>query len=203
MMIPHRNSLSEQEMLRSLRSKDGHISGWLVCQVECYMRHYLKHRTGDYLYLAKSIASEAVTIIIQKEKEPVLTCKLLTYAIGIARRRWSLIEQKKRECPITDMLFDEIETTDDIYEELEKSERRLLVNMCLERITKKCQELLGQFCNGFSSEEVYLKMSYSSKKVYQVKKSECLERLKMEIEHTKSFPELIIKNLKQKTHEHN
>jgi len=179
------------------------MAGQLMDQVERYMQHYLRHRTGDYRFHANKVASEAVIIIIEKETEPVLTCKLLTYAIEIARRRWSLIEQKKREFPITDKLANEIETADDIYEELEKSERRLLVNMCLKRITEKCQELLGQFCKGFSSEEAYLEMKYSSKKVYQVKKSECLERLRMEIEQAKSFPELIVKNLKQKTHEHN
>jgi DNA-directed RNA polymerase specialized sigma24 family protein len=137
------------------------------------------------------IASQTVTILIEKEEEPTLTCKLLTFAISIAKRQWGLVEQKKREVLMPAGFFDDIQSTEDIYYEVEKSARRLLVNDCLQKLTDKCKRLLNLFCRDFKPEEACKEMGYASKSVYQVKKSECMDRLKKVIEDSPEYKELL------------
>jgi len=177
-------------LLRLVRSKEEWAAGYLFNQLDKYLKNFLRRRTPDYQNYSNLIASQTVTIIIEKEAEPTLTCKLLTFAISIAKRQWSLVEQKKHEVLMPEGFFDDIAAAEDLYLEVEKSDRMLFVNRCLQRITEKCKRLLSFYCNDVLPEEAYREMGYSSKTVYQVKKSECMDRLKQVIEQSPEYKEL-------------
>jgi len=188
--MPGIHNYSEIEMLRLVRAKNEWAAGYLFDKLDRYLRNNLRGKTPDYLNFSNLIASQTVTIIIEKVPEPALTCKLLTFAIAIAKRQWSLIEHKKSEVLIPAGFFDDVESAEDIYAEVENSARRLFVNRCLQQLSEKCRRLLSFFSNDLKPEEAFLEMGYSSKKVYQVKKSECMDRLKLVIEQSPEYKEL-------------
>ncbi|TSA35307.1 MAG: hypothetical protein D4R64_10010 [Porphyromonadaceae bacterium] len=100
--MPGLHNYTELEILRLVRSKDEWATGYLFYQLDKYLKYFLRGRTPDYLNYSNLIASQTVTIIIEKETEPPLTSKLLTFAIAIARRQWSLVEHKKQEVLMPD-----------------------------------------------------------------------------------------------------
>lgn len=202
MRVPGKHNFTELEMLRLVRSKEEWAAGYLFNQLDKYLKIFLRGRTPDYLNYSNLIASQTVTIIIEKETEPPLTCKLLTFAISIARRQWSLVEHKKHEVLMPDGFFDNAEAVEDVYNDVENSDRRHFVNRCLQLITEKCKRLLSFFCNDIKPEEAFQEMGYSSKKVYQVKKSECMDRLKHVIEQSPEYKELFDLN-QEETDERN
>lgn len=201
--MPAKYNCTELEMLRLVRSKEEWAVGYLFNQLDKFLKNYLRTRNPDYLNYSNLIASQTVTIIIEKETEPQLTCKLLTFAISIAKRQWSLVERKKHEVLMPDGFFDTAEAIEDAYIEVENSDRRLFVNRCLQRITEKCKRLLSFYCNDIKPEEAFQEMGYSSKKVYQVKKSECMDRLKQVIEQSPEYKELFNLNQEDTTDERN
>jgi hypothetical protein len=187
---PGSHNYSQSELLQLVRSKEEWAVGYLFYHLERYLKNRLRTRTADCRNYSNLVASRTVTIIIEKQEVPILTGKLLSFAIGIAEKQWSLIEQKKHEFLMASRFFDDIASTEDIYQEVEDSERRLFVNRCLHRINEKCQKLLLLFCKDLTPEEAYQEMGYASKRVYQVKKSECVNRLKEEIEKSPEYAEL-------------
>lgn len=183
--------LSDQELLRLVRAKDEDAVGFLFCLLNKHLCNYLRHRTGDDRYYANLIASITVTILIEQVSEPKLSCKLSTYAITIAHNQWTTMDRHiKRNEPKPDKFFDDFESIEDIYDEVECNDRRRFVNRSLQKLNEKCKPLLTLFCKGFEPDEVYPQLGYSSKKIYQVKKSECLGRLKAIIIGSSEYNEL-------------
>ena len=177
-------------MLQLVRAKNEEAVGLLFHQVKSFLKKYLHQQTTDVDFYSNLLASTAITIIIEKETEPILTCKLCTYAIEIAKRQWSLIERKKHEIPLTDKIAAEAMAMDDIYQEVERAERKHLVYRCLKDISKKCQKLLKMYLEDLSPEEASRELGYRSSKVYLVKKSECFKRLKTAITQSPECSEL-------------
>jgi hypothetical protein len=86
---PFKHNITEEEKLRLVRARNEKAVGWLFQQVETYLKQYLRNRNPDYKWVANLIASETVTIILEKEQDPILTSALVTYAIGIAKNQCS------------------------------------------------------------------------------------------------------------------
>jgi len=177
-------------MLQLVRSKNEQAVGLLFHEVCSFLESYLKSRTPDNKFFANLLASHVVTILIEKEKEPVLTCKLSTYAIEIAKKQWSMMKRKKHEIPLTDLIAVEAEATAYIYQEIGCSERKLLVHSCLCKLSKKCQQLLTLYLEDRTPKEASREMGYRSPEVYQVKKTKCFHQLKSIISDSPEFPEL-------------
>jgi DNA-directed RNA polymerase specialized sigma24 family protein len=171
--------LPDQELLKLIRAKDEVAVGYLFCLLDRHMRNYLYHRIGDVRFYANLVASTTVTILIEQDSEPKLTSKLSTYAIEIAHKQWSNMERHiKRNEAKSEEFLDGFESTEDIYEQVESNDRRRFVNCNFQKLNKKCKLLLSKFCMDFKPKEVYAELGYSSKQIYQVKKSECIVRLR-------------------------
>ena len=185
-------SLSDQELLRRIRLKDECACKYLLCTLNNLLRNYLRKKTRHAKELAKDLSINVLSILIEKQEEPVLTTKLTTFAMAIALNQWKGMLKKKGEVSMPEGLLDQLKSEEDIYIEVERSERLLLVNSCLLKLNDKCREMLRLFSLDLDAEEVSREMGYASKKIYQVKKSECLQRLKMIIEQQPEFHELFV-----------
>ncbi len=198
MKLPSQKRLTANEKLKLLRSKDEKIAGQLLHAVERYLRNHLRLQHPDFANIANLLASKTVCIIIEMGSEPVLNCELKTFAISIAKNQWINLKDKKREILEPNSYFNDFESADDVFLEVEKSERKLFVNRCMKKLTTKCNRLLTLYCRDLKSGEAYLEMGYSTKAVYQVKKKECLNRLKVIMENLPEYSELFEKNLEAK-----
>jgi DNA-directed RNA polymerase specialized sigma24 family protein len=190
MRKPYSHDLSANELLRLVRSKVEWAVEYLFDNIEKYMRRFLISQTPNYKYHAERIASLTVTIIIEKEEEPVLNCSLTTFANGIARKQWLSTLKRKHEVLMSDDYFDDQQDVEAILEQIEISDRRRLVNQSLHQISKRCQSLLFLYCHDFTPEEARQEMGYSNARVYQAKKSECFNKLKEVIIKAPEYREL-------------
>jgi hypothetical protein len=190
---------SDQDLLRLVRSKDEDTIVYLMCHLEKYLRKFLRQRTGDYISLANLIASITVTIIIERPSEPKLSCKLVSYATTIAKNQWTTMEKHDKFCEQKpESYFTGLASVENIYKEIETNDRQRLVNNGLQKLNDKCKFLLILFGSGFDTEEAVNELGYSSKAIYQVKKSECLKRLKSIIMKAPEFLELFDVNMEDK-----
>ena len=190
MRKPYKHDLSANELLRLVRSKVEWAVEYLFDNIEKYMRRFLVSQTPNYKYHAERIASLTVTIIIEKQEEPILNCSLTTFANGIASKQWLYTLKNNHEVLMSDDFFDDQQDVEAILEQIEISDRRRLVNQSLHQISKKCQRILYLFSHNFTSEEARQEMGYSKASVYQVKKSECFNKLKEVIIKAPEYREL-------------
>jgi len=178
------------ELLRKIRSRDNRAVGAFAENLQTSLRRYLRGQTPNYEDASNSLATSTITILLEQETEPVLHARLLTYCVAIAKRQWLNQTKKKREVLPEQEYLNHVATVENIYDALEKSERKDLVNRSLRKLPEKCFKLLSLFSYDYKPDEAYTMMGYSSKSVYQVKKSECLERLKCVIMKAPEYREL-------------
>ncbi len=182
--------LTDQELLHLIREKDNKACGFLFLRLTKYFRRYLKPWTRD-ARVAKSLAIEVIAILIEMPKEPVLRSKLINFSITIGRNQWLLIQRKESRFENRpNWFFDEFQSIENVLEQTMISEKHKYVNNCLQQVSEKCRKLLSLFCQGFSPDEVCSEFDYSSKKVYQVKKSKCIERLRSIVISSPEYHEL-------------
>lgn len=188
--------LPDQELLKLIRAKDEDAAEFLLSLLDKHLRKHLYHRTGDVRHNANLVASITVTILIEQVSEPKLTCKLSSYAIKIAHNQWTTMERhNKWNEPKPDKFFDNFESIENIYHEVECNDRRRFVNHSFQKLNEKCKSILGKFCMDLKPEEVYAELGYSTKQIYQVKKNECLNRLKAIITGSPEFHEHFGENM--------
>ncbi|TSA37308.1 MAG: hypothetical protein D4R64_05860 [Porphyromonadaceae bacterium] len=121
----------ECERLNQIRRFDEKATGRFIDEFVHHFKKYLKGKVPDPKRKALDLAHQVVEVLYCKENL-VLKCKLMTYSITIAKNLFSNEQQKKFNHP-TEMLplsyFENLEAEDNIYEQIEESEIRLLVNI--------------------------------------------------------------------------
>jgi len=184
----------DQDLLHKLRNGDNEASAKLLYSLKKQALRFLKKYEPQHLYWADDLASITLSIILEAKTEPVLTAKVSTYLYSIAKNQWSsLLPHLQRLCP-NQRLLDELTVVDTAYDIIESDERKKLVNRSMSMLTEKCRKLLHAFSIGMKCKEASAEMGYQSEKVYQVKKSECLQKLKTIILESPEGIELFSKN---------
>jgi DNA-directed RNA polymerase specialized sigma24 family protein len=183
MTVSQKDWIRENERLQLIKQFDETETGKFIDE---FVSHYKKFLKGKVKYpkrKAMELAHEIVVIFYMKENLN-LNCKLLTYSYNIAKHLSSneyqkeINQQTQIEPP---EFFDQIAAEDDIYEFLEKSDIKLAVNKCIKRLSKKCQSILRQYLEGIPANRATEVMGYTSKSIYLVRKSECMDKLQHEV----------------------
>lgn len=186
----NRLNYCDTDLIRLIRMREDAACSLLINKLVPPLKRYLKSQGNRTKGKAVELACRVVVILILMKDEPVITASLLTYCIKIAKNQLSNESQKMQDISKPPFYFEGLQGDDDIYETIEKMERKLLVNRCLSYISEKCQLILKSFCDEIRAEQAAKGMGYRSERVYQVKKSECLKRLKKTIMGCPEFPEL-------------
>jgi DNA-directed RNA polymerase specialized sigma24 family protein len=114
----------------------------------------------------------------------VLTCKLTTYSNEIAKHLFSNERQKLLNHPTESQppeFFNQFAAEDDIFELLEVTEIKLAVHRCLKRLSVTCQRILRGYMEGVSATDSAKDLGYTTLKIYQVRKSECMNKFEVEV----------------------
>jgi hypothetical protein len=186
----------DAELLHLIRSKDEQASAFFMNKLIPPLKKYLKSIRQYSRDKDIELSSRVLTAIILMKDEPVLTSSLLTFGISIAKNQLGSESQKIQDVNKPAQFFDELPSDYDIYEVIEKIERKILVNKSLNMISDKCRRILQHFCKEIRTHIAAEEMGFSSAKVYLVKKSECLKKLKEIMMEAPEFPELFNDYLK-------
>lgn len=105
--------------------------------------------------------------------------ELSAYLMGIAKHLWYAESKKRMKLkqwdPIESNEFVDHESNS--LEHMLSLEKRELLASILAKIGKNCKEVLMYWANGFSMDEIVLKLDYKSEGMVRKKKSICLKEL--------------------------
>ena len=130
---------------------------------------------------AEDLFQETSIILLKKLEEDnfILTAKLKTYLMAIAKNLWYKRIRDKKEFPGTaENYFYEFYDDLDFYIEKEKSNLEKLFYL-MGRISKHCNRLINDiFFKAIPIEEIQQNYGYSSKHNAQNQKHKCLKQIK-------------------------
>ena len=173
-----------------IRDKDEGTTYRIFCKLKKHLRGFFRKYGRGYVSYAGDYAINAIIVLIEKEEEPILTCSLITYLFSIAKNWFNKDLERINELYLNEGLVNKMAVVDNIYEEIEKNERKLLVNRCLKKVDKRCKQILDTICRSLNSKEAALELGFKSPEVYLVKKSECLEKFKKKLLRRRECKEL-------------
>ncbi len=187
------NFEKENERLRLIQQFDRKAIGKFIGELVRHLKRYLKGKVQNPADKALDLAHEVVAIYHCKG-DLVLSCKLMTNSIAIAKNLYSNELQKEmnqQTRPEPPEYFNDLIAEDNIYEIIEESEVKLAVNKCLKRLSERCQKILRLYMEGASSGQVAESMGFTSKRTYQVRKSECMDKFEQTVRSSTELMELI------------
>ena len=178
----HKDWTKENERLQLIRQHHEKETGKFIREFVRSFKKYLRKKVPNPKETAIDLAHQVVTVFYCKE-DLVLSCKLLTYSIRIAKNLLSNEQQKKfhhrTDSEPTDYFY-QFAAEDDIYELIEESEIKLAVHRCLKRLSEKCQRILRSVMEDESPSEAAKKLGYSTTRVFSARKSECWKNFETE-----------------------
>ncbi len=130
---------------------------------------------------AEDLFQETTIILFKKLEEDnfILTAKLKTYLMAIAKNLWYKKIRDKKEFPgPAENYFNEFYDDLDLYIEKEKSNLEKLFYL-MGRVSKHCNRLINDiFFNAIPIEEIQQNYGYTSKHNAQNQKHKCIKQLK-------------------------
>ncbi|MFC2097112.1 RNA polymerase sigma factor [Bacteroidota bacterium] len=109
-------------------------------------------------------------------KIPELECKCSTYLLQIAKNIWFNKVRKKKETLLAMSDISALSSVEVVFEE--SQEDYALLNSAITSLSSRSQEILRLYADDYDAEHACKILGISSKKTYQVRKSECLKELK-------------------------
>lgn len=182
--------IRDQNDLQLLRARDKSTTVRIIYELQKRLTPYLKRFGRKYICQSYDLAVVTVCIAIEKDKEPDLTCELMSFLFKIAKNQWTKIKPQIDELCLNDCFLEVLSVEADVYDNIEKNERKLMVNSCLCRLDKRCQKILRTFIETSCSKAASSELRYKSESVYLVKKNECFKKLKSKIIRTRLYKEL-------------
>ncbi len=173
----------ENDRLQLIRQFDEKETGKFIREFVSVFKKFLKRKVAHPKDAATDLAHQVVAVYYYKE-DLVLSCELMSYSINIAKNLLSNEWQKRFNHPTETQppeFFNQFAAEDDIFKLVEESEIKLAVHRCINSLSEKCQRILRAYMEGLSAGEAADCMGYPTRKIYQVRKSECMDKFEMEV----------------------
>ena len=153
---------------------------------------YLEYKT-EFLLFAGKIKDDHEVVLdvyqdsiialfenIQKGKLTTLSSSLKTYLFSIGKfKLYKINKEEARFANESSVFGDDYSEEVDVFVQDINSERMVLVEKALDKLGKKCRELLNLFYyRGFDLEEIKNEMGLENKNTAKSQKSRCLNQLK-------------------------
>jgi len=141
---------------------------------------------------AMDLFQDALCVLYQKagDKDFVLSCKLKTYILSIARTLWLKRLRERNKCLLTLQFPADDCHTDDFYEIYEYNERMFLYRSHFAKLSERCRRILTLFLEGKSVKEITEAMGYRSEQHTKNRRYRCKKSLISNIRETLAFNEL-------------
>ncbi len=176
--------ISDTGIIEGIRSQDDQILNWLYDNYLQSVRHHVLKNSGSDADVSDVFQESIITLFRQiSENNFKLTSDLKGYFFGIARNIWNAQLRKKRRT--TEIEFDLIDEDDN--EDINNPILERVVTRAFQKLKPDAQTILTLFSEGYSYEEIALKMNlknetYARRKKY-LSKEALLELLKKDPEY--------------------
>ncbi len=124
---------------------------------------------------AQDIFQDALVIIFKKAKTPDfrLTSSFYTFLYGVSWNLWLKQLRKKSGKEVTLFTDQEFKDELDIENELIEQQKRKLFREKLDKLTERCQKIMGLFFRGEKMEAIAVAMGFKNKNVAKHEKHKC------------------------------
>ena len=167
-------NISDQTIIEGVRQQDDKILNWLYDNYLQFVRKYVLNNSGSTDDVS-DVFQDSIIILYNQiiENNLNLTTDLKGYFYGIARNVWNAQLRKKQRT--TGLEIDVVEE-----EEVGESDNQLLegvVRRAFQKLKPDEQEVLRLFTEGFSYEEITIRMDLKNEVNARRKKYLCKEAL--------------------------
>lgn len=175
--------LSDITIIEGVRKQDDKILNWLYDNYFQLVKNYVLKNSGSTEDVSDAFQDSIIVLYKQiTEDNLTLTSDLKGYFFGIARNVWSTHLRKKQKTSEIEIDLPDEEDKDDINDLiLEK-----IVSRAFQKLKPDQQTVLNLFSEGFSYEEIAVKMNLKNEIYARRKKYLCKETL---LEFMKEDPE--------------
>lgn len=139
------------------------------------------------LFEAEDIFHASLLVLYEKAKEPdfVLQCKISTFLVAVARKKWLKQLEKEKRLTQKELDYARLHENDkanalfDIKKVYEKEEQLNKLYKALDKLGAPCNELIKAFyIEQKSMKELAVQFDYTSADNAKTQKHKCLKRLK-------------------------
>jgi RNA polymerase sigma factor (sigma-70 family) len=175
--------ISDRAVIEGVRNQDGNILNWLYDNYLQTVKNYVLKNSGSIEDVSDVFQDSIIILYKQITEETLnLTTDLKGYFFGIARNVWNAQLRKKQKTTELEIDLADEEDVDDInYPILER-----IVSRAFQKLKPDQQTVLNLFSEGYSYEEIALKMNLKNETYARRKKYLCKEVL---LEKVKEDPE--------------
>jgi RNA polymerase sigma factor (sigma-70 family) len=167
-------TFSDTSLIEGVRKQDGKILNWLYDNYLPAVRSYVYNNSGTAEDVSDVFQDSIITLYTQiTDGKLVLETDLKGYFFGIARNVWSAKLRKQRKT--TELEFDVADEED--TEGLNNLILEKVVNRAFQKLKPDHQMVLNLFAEGFSYEEIAIKMGLKNEVYARRKKYLCKEIL--------------------------
>ena len=185
--MKYKNKLQDIDFLRAGNDDDFQK---IYSKFKRRLISHLKSNYKNYVYYWEDLVLESITIVLEYDKTLELTCELMTFLFDIALNQLNNKIKKDKYLVFNDRLVKENVIVESIYVEIERDERKIIVNEALSKLKMRCQKILEAFCRTVNCREAAQSLGYKSEQVFNVKKSECMKELDKILMEAPRFVEL-------------
>lgn len=164
-------------IIEGIRRRDKDVLKYLYKQYLPMVRYFIIRNQGSEED-AEDLFQEAIVAICERirRKNLVLDCSFKTYFYSVVRHMWlQYIERTRIHYEFSDMdeflLLEEKEIYDDFQAKKAVFQRRFL------ELTELCRKILLMVVDGYSYEEIALRIGYKGKQYAIKRKYECMKSL--------------------------
>lgn len=165
--------ISDTVIIEGIRQQDDKILNWIYDNYHQTVRHHVLKNSGSEADVS-DVFQESIIVLYRQisGNELKLTTDLKGYFYGVARNIWSAqLRKKVRNTEIEFDLPDESDSDDAVNPVLER-----IVSRAFQKLGKDSQTILILFSEGFSYQEIAVKMklkneTYARRKKYLSKEA--------------------------------
>jgi RNA polymerase sigma factor (sigma-70 family) len=161
------HKISDSRIIEGIRQQDDETLNWLYDNYRETIRHHILRNSGSEADVSDIFQESIITLYNQiSENELKLTTDLKGYFFSIARNIWSAtLRKKQRNIEIDTDLPDDGGSDEARSEILER-----IVSRAFLKLKPDCQTILTLFSEGYSFEEIALKMNLKNEALARRKK---------------------------------
>lgn len=177
------NKISDIDIITGVRNQDDKVLNWLYDNYFQSVRNHVLNNSGSDDDVS-DVFQDAIIVLYNQitEDKLRLTSDLKGYFFGIARNVWnSQLRKKQKTIELEFDLPDEEETEDQSDPTLER-----IISRVFQRLKPDQQMILNLFSDGYSYEEIAMKLNLKNEVYARRKKYLCKEAL---LELVKEDPE--------------
>ena len=176
-------NISDKSIIEGVRNQDDKILNWVYDNYLQSVKNYILKNSGT-VEDVPDVFQDSIIILYRQitEEDLNLTTDLKGYFFGVARNVWNAqLRKKQRTIELKTDLSDEDET-----DELSNLVLESILSRAFQKLRRDQQKILTLFSDGYSYQEIAIKMDLKNEQYARRKKYICKETL---LELMKEDPE--------------